>query len=121
MLALSEGAQISLIGAIVTATLAPTWLAWWNSRLARKQLTTNGGDSALDKINSINGKLDSVKVAAARATELAAFNAEKIDRIREGQEERAIALEELTVKVDEHIRYMNEVHDRSGKPERRTT
>lgn len=111
-MALSEGTQIALIGAIVTGGIVPTWLAWWNSRVARKQLKPNGGTSIVDKLTRIESKVDHAKQAAE-------INTQRIATIRASQEYRNEKLDELETRLDEHIIYMREVHDRTGKPERR--
>lgn len=50
----------AVILVFVTAILAPTWMAWWNARVARKQVTPNGGSSLKDQVTSINTKIDTL-------------------------------------------------------------
>lgn len=37
-----------MIGLIVTVLIAPSWLAWWNSRVSKKEMRANGGSSFRD-------------------------------------------------------------------------
>lgn len=37
-----------MIGLIVTVLIAPSWLAWWNSRVNKQELRANGGSSFRD-------------------------------------------------------------------------
>lgn len=106
MLAVSEGTQIALIGAICTGLIAPTWLAWWNSRVAKKQLQPNGGTSIADKIARIEQR-------------------QSIDhgRLRNMEARQKIASDKMDImeeKVDNHIDFMNEAHNRTNKKERVT-
>lgn len=41
-------AWLVFAGLLVTALIAPTWLSWWNSRVAKKELKPNGGSSMKD-------------------------------------------------------------------------
>ena len=124
--AVSEPVQIALIGAIVTGGILPTWLAWWNSRVTKRQVTVDGGSSMLDKINKIDSRVESMKdtlegvdLKADTARDLAKVNAEKLTLLREGQLVRDHKLEVLSNTVHRHIDYMTEVHDRTGQEERR--
>lgn len=35
---------------ILTLLAAPTWMAWWNARVARREVTANGGKSMADRM-----------------------------------------------------------------------
>lgn len=35
---------------MVAAILTPTWLAWWNARIAKREVRPNGGSSLNDKV-----------------------------------------------------------------------
>lgn len=119
MLAVSEGTQIALIGAMVTGLFAPTWLSWWNSRVARKQMFPNGGASLADKIGRMDNKLDRLESKTDRLDVKTDVNSQRVEVIAERQAERDEKLDALTVKVDEHIEFMRVTHDRTGQPERR--
>lgn len=61
---LAESSQQTIAGVIVLAILAPTWMAWWNSRLAKKQIQPNGGSSLKDQVTDI---VDKMHILAAKA------------------------------------------------------
>lgn len=54
-----------IIGAVVTALIAPTWLSWWNTKQTKKEFKPNGGSSIKDSLNRLE-----VSVAATRQTSL---------------------------------------------------
>jgi hypothetical protein len=65
-----------LVGIVVTVLVAPTWLGWWNSRTAKKQVTPNGGNSLKDQITTIavnqlaqDVKLDTISEVQGKHTE----------------------------------------------------
>lgn len=103
---MNEGTQIAFIGVIVTALIAPTWLAWWNSRIARKEFQPNGGSSLADKITRIESKV-------SLAGELSKQNHERISIMNRRQGE-------MDHKLDDHIKFMAEAHNRTNKKERST-
>lgn len=91
-----------LIGLIVTALIAPTWLAWWNARVARKQLQPNGGTSIADKVTRIEARVDN--------------HSEKFDHIDSKLDHHDSKLDRLEVKIDGHLNYMDSVHNRRKEP-----
>lgn len=44
------------IAIILTLIAAPTWLAWWNARVTRRELSTNGGRTVADKLDRIESR-----------------------------------------------------------------
>ncbi len=95
---------------VVALLLIPTWLAWWNSRLTRKEFKTNGGSSMRDKVDGITSKLGVVHDRA----HINSDHLEIIDRkLQDHIEDEASHVERIEEKLDEHIEYMNKVH--SGK------
>ena len=67
---------------IVTTIVAPTWAAWWNARVAKKQVTPNGGSSLKDQVSKMVVTTDRVEVKvdlAATKVELANSRIEKHD------------------------------------------
>jgi hypothetical protein len=61
--ALSESDK-TFFGVVIVALMAPTWLAWWNARIARKQVTPNGGSSLKDQVTLLveNDKVRDAKI-----------------------------------------------------------
>lgn len=55
----------TLIGVVITALIAPTWLSWWNTKQTKKEFKPNGGSSIKDSLNRLE-----VSVAASRQTSL---------------------------------------------------
>jgi PAS domain S-box-containing protein len=43
----------SITGVIIAAIVAPTWLAWWNTRQTALQFKPNGGASIKDALNRL--------------------------------------------------------------------
>lgn len=96
--ALSESDK-TFLGVVIVALLAPTWLSWWNARIAKKQVTPNGGSSLKDQvtklgtqITSIYNKMDTVVATQELHTvEIATMKAvqhavqQTITQIQEGQ------------------------------------
>lgn len=54
-----------VIGLIITAIVAPTWLSWWNTKQTAKQFRPNGGSSIRDSLNRLE-----VLVVSSRQTSL---------------------------------------------------
>jgi PAS domain-containing protein len=48
-----DPATAALIGTIIAALIAPTWLAWWNTRQTAKEFKPNGGSSIKDSLNRL--------------------------------------------------------------------
>jgi len=38
---------------LITALVAPSWLAWWNSRFTKNEMRNNGGGSFRDAIDQL--------------------------------------------------------------------
>lgn len=43
----------AVIIAIIIGVVAPTWLAWWNSRFTKKEMKHNGGKSFRDDFDKL--------------------------------------------------------------------
>lgn len=54
---LSDQDKAIFLGMFI-AVVAPTWLAWWNARLAKRQVTRNGGNSLKDVVEKLDIKVD---------------------------------------------------------------
>lgn len=59
--------QITLGALLVTAIIAPTWLAWWNSKISRdaaaeaeRQTKPNGGKSMRDSLDRTERALSDI-------------------------------------------------------------
>lgn len=57
---LSDQDKAIFLGMFI-AVVAPTWLAWWNARLAKRQVTRNGGGSLKDVVERLDAKVDRVE------------------------------------------------------------
>jgi PAS domain S-box-containing protein len=52
MIAIDPGIA-SIAGVVIVAIIAPTWLAWWNTRQTAQQFKPNGGASMRDALNRL--------------------------------------------------------------------
>lgn len=52
--------KLVIIG-MLAAVLTPTWLAWWNARVARKATQPNSGKSLADKLTRIETQNDRIE------------------------------------------------------------
>jgi PAS domain-containing protein len=48
-----DPALAALVGTVIAALVAPTWLAWWNTRQTAKEFRPNGGASVKDSLNRL--------------------------------------------------------------------
>lgn len=55
----------TIVGLVITAIVAPTWLSWWNTKQTKKEFKPNGGSSIKDSLNRLE-----ISVAATRQTSL---------------------------------------------------
>lgn len=69
LLAEITDAQYTLVGIIVVAIVAPTWMSLWNGRIAKRQVTSNGGTSMKDQITRIETKTDILGLVQVRHCE----------------------------------------------------
>lgn len=106
--------MVLVILTIVTALIAPTWLAWWNSRItrvnaeeAKAELKENGGSSTKDQVKQVNEKLDLVLTHLSNHDDRFELMKEQHEFLRRKQVG-------IDVKLDAHILYMNEVHSRKS-------
>lgn len=49
---------------LVAAVVTPTWLAWWNARIAKKATRPDSGNSLADKLTRIETQADRIEVKA---------------------------------------------------------
>lgn len=69
-------------GVVVTFLLAPTWMAWWNSRVAKREVRSNGGSSLRDAVDRVKTTVDAHHhEVIARLDHGAAVMADHSDRI----------------------------------------
>jgi uncharacterized protein YktB (UPF0637 family) len=47
------GGLLAVLIVLITSILAPSWLSWWNSRVSKKEMQTNGGKSFRDDFNKL--------------------------------------------------------------------
>lgn len=70
------------IGGIIAVLVAPTWLAWWNSRIAKKQVTHNGGSSMMDKVTRIEDNQARVETKIDTIREVVDLHTAEITNIK---------------------------------------
>lgn len=74
---ISEGTWTIITGLMISALVAPTWLGWWNSRLARKQVLPNGGASLKDQVTRVEGTLTNISNTLNLHTDQIKFASDK--------------------------------------------
>lgn len=116
MLAALSDSDKTFLGVVIVALLAPTWLAWWNARIAKRQVTPNGGSSLKDQVTKLGQQVTMlcIKMDSVVATqELHSIEVATVKAVQHNMQEVQQEVQQVILRSQEQAteRYENDHPD----------